>query len=365
MNNLLSGIENAIKNAIEEYINMISEKYENIDSNDLEDMWNSVCKNMKISTNSVSNTKNTSITKPIIKKEIISDNQSIISEVKSSNSGSSNLSCPYVFSKGENKGTICNSKPKSGCQYCSKHQKFEGVGQTEKKKLPKAKSISSASSVASSVGVKKSPSKKPVERILRLNKDIDKFWDEDTQLVFKSRDERVVIGSYRDEKMNNLTEDDINLCQQYGFKYEKDDLIEDDDDDEDEEIMKKEEKVEKKKEEKKQEKIEKKEEKKQEKIEKKEEKKQDKVEKKKDEKVVEHKKIIKKEEKDEKILKKLNITNDEKPKENKKTIMSEITKTNVNIKDIENVLNELQVGDDEEEYEELEEDLEEILEEDY
>ena len=76
------------------------------------------------------------------------------------------------------------------------------------------------------------------------------------------------------------------------------------------------------------------------------------------------------EQKEEKILKKLNIINEEKPyKENKKTIMSEITKTNVNIKDIENVLSELQIGDedDDEDYEEyIENEIDdEILDEDY
>ena len=49
MNSLTSGIESVIKNAIEEYVNCISQKYENIEVDDLENIWNDVSKTMKIS----------------------------------------------------------------------------------------------------------------------------------------------------------------------------------------------------------------------------------------------------------------------------------------------------------------------------
>ena len=210
MNTLFKNIEITIKNAFSEYIELISEKY-NIDKKDLENI---------LITNSI-NTENSKKENP--PKEKLKKEDNDLSDNDLSDNG-----CPYIFTKGENKGDRCNSKPKSNCEYCSKHQKFEGVGQIEKKKLPKAKSISSASSVASKKG--KTPEKKQIEKIIRLNSEIDRWWNVETELVFKSRDERYVIGSYRNDKINNLTSDDILLCEQYGFKYkiedEKDEDVE-------------------------------------------------------------------------------------------------------------------------------------------
>jgi type I restriction enzyme S subunit len=36
-----------------------------------------------------------------------------------------NNTCPYIFTKGSNKGNQCNCKPKNGAVYCSKHKKYE------------------------------------------------------------------------------------------------------------------------------------------------------------------------------------------------------------------------------------------------
>ena len=68
---------------------------------------------------------------------------------------------------------------------------------------------------------KKSPVKKPIERVIKLNKEIDKYWNAESQLVFKAKDNRVVYATYRDDKLSELNEDDIMMCEQYGFKYEK------------------------------------------------------------------------------------------------------------------------------------------------
>ena len=198
MNNLLKGIENAINNAIEEYSGLIVKKY-NLDPKELEEIWNSVCKTNKI-------TINTNVKKC---PEVKTDLKNI----------SSDGGCPYVFSKGKNSGEVCNGKPKNGCQYCSKHSKFEGVGQSEKKVTPSKKSISKTSNTK-----KKSPEPKSTDIIIRKNPEINKFWDPKTELVFRSQDDRVVIGSYRDEKLNKLVNDDILLCEQYGFKYDKNEV---------------------------------------------------------------------------------------------------------------------------------------------
>ena len=330
MNSFVSEIENAIKKTFEEYSTLISQKY-SIDLKELENVWNDVCKNTKINLSKTSNDKVENKEEKIIKKA-----EKKIDKDEKTSSGNT---CPYVYSKGQNAGEVCGSKPKSGCEYCSKHSKFEGLGQQEKKKMPKAKSISSET-----VKKSKSPSKKPLEKVIRLNKDIDRWWNTETQFVFKSRDERIVVASYRDEKINELSDDDILLCEQYGFKYEnlKDKEEEDDDIIDEKPVLKKEEKDD----------------------------------------IIDEKPVIKKKKEEVPIKqkeqpKKLYKVETKKPEEKKidiknlvetetekKTIKSEINKNNIKAKDIESVLNELQFSnendfDDEDDLVEEEEYLDE------
>ena len=205
---LFKNIENIISANITEYITRVADKYD-IDSKELENMWQVICNGSEVSAPVEKKAK------PAKKKS--NDDTASVSgaSVKSKNKNVEG-GCPYTFIKGKDEGTICNSKPKDGGEYCSRHQKCEGVGQKDKKKIPVAKK--SVSSKVSSPKV--SPSKKPTEKVLRLNKEIDKFWNPESGLVFKSKDDRVVIGSYKDEKFEKLTNDDIAACEKYGFKYE-------------------------------------------------------------------------------------------------------------------------------------------------
>lgn len=301
MNTFVSEIENAIKKTFEEYSILISEKY-SIDKKELENVWNDVCKNTKISLIRTNNEK-------VDTKIKNSDEEKVSVKKVEKEQKTSGNTCPYIYTKGQNAGEVCGSKPKSGCEYCSKHSKFEGVGQQEKKKLPKAKSISSES-----VKKSKSPSKKPLEKVIRLNKEIDKWWNTETQLVFKSRDERIVVGSYRDDKLNDLTDDDILLCEQYGFKYEN--MSENNNNEDLEDNIVNEKPV---------------------------------VNKKKEEIPIKQikeqpKKLYKTEVK--KVLEEKKINNLVENVTEKKTIKSEINKNNIKAKDIESVLNELQFSAD-------------------
>jgi hypothetical protein len=51
-------------------------------------------------------------------------------------------------------------------------------------------------------------------------------WHEESQLVFKSAKELVVIGKLVDKEIVALTEDDIQVCDKHKFKYEIDDTEE-------------------------------------------------------------------------------------------------------------------------------------------
>ena len=195
MNSLTKGIESAIKNAIEEYVQCISQKYEEIDIDDLEELWNDVSKSMKISVTMKSPGKATTTkTNPVASADP--------------------NGCPYKFIKGTKQDTTCGAKAKEGNVYCSRHKKYEGTEPKERKSSPDPK--------RSTIKSKKSKSRSPAkstQRVLRKNKKLDKLWHPETGLVFKSAKERTVVGKCVDDKLIDLTEEDIEECRKWGFSF--------------------------------------------------------------------------------------------------------------------------------------------------
>lgn len=301
--NIKEAVEKSISQSIQTLFEKICDKWEDIDINELHAIWNE--------DNAIQ-----LVTKKSADKKV-KESSKTIEKKENSKEADTEHGCPYVFAKGEKEGSTCGSKPKTGCEYCSRHQKFEGIGQDTKKKLPKAKTqaSNSMSEKASSVKKAKSPPKKSIERVIKINKDINKYWNAETQLVFKSKDERVVYATFRDEKLEELNDDDVMLCEQYGFKYEKGPLKEEVEEVEDEKV----EESKKKKEE------------------------------------IKIEKVEKKKKEDVKVEKKVE----------KKSLSHAIDESNLKAKDIENVLNELQLSNDDEDDEFIEEEFEEEEQEEY
>jgi len=184
MNKLLSNIESSINNTINEYNLLISKKF-NIDIEELKNLWTGKFDGV------VKQSKKSSKT---------------VSEKSSVNGGDDDIKCIYKFIKGKQQGENCNKSTKNGTQFCSKHSKFEEEGQKDKKpKLPKIDS--------------KSP-----DRIIKLNKELNKWWHKESKLVFKSSKDKVVIGTYKNDEYKPLTNDDISECEKYGFKYELEEM---------------------------------------------------------------------------------------------------------------------------------------------
>ena len=188
MNKLLSNIENSINNTVNEYNLLISKKF-NIDIEELKNIWTNT---FEISKKSTSNT--------------VSEKSSVIGVDED------DIKCNYKFIKGKQQGENCNKSTKNGTQFCSKHSKFEEDGQKDKKpKLPKVES-------------------KSLDRIIKLNKDLNKWWHKESKLVFKSSKNKVVVGTYKNDEYKTLTKDDISECEKYGFKFEleeKEEKVED------------------------------------------------------------------------------------------------------------------------------------------
>jgi hypothetical protein len=189
MDKLLTIIEENIEKSVNDYITVISTKY-NIDICELQALWKSPS-NLSVITQAPLESS-----VPVLKPKSPP-------KKKSSPSSSTKIKCAYKYIKGKQQGEICSSNAKDNSQYCSKHMKFEDSGQKEIKYNPLP-----------------APVEKSVDRLIRLNKEINKWWHAESKLVFKSNKEKIVVGTYKDEIYNDLCEDDIEECNKYGFKYE-------------------------------------------------------------------------------------------------------------------------------------------------
>jgi hypothetical protein len=222
MNPLNQKVIELIENSVKEYIQKVSKKYK-IDEADLFKIWN----NVKVEEGKV--VEKVVEDKKIVQKKVVVEEKDV-EEDSTSETGSENViselskasgeGCPYVFSKGTQSGNICGCKPKNGAVYCSKHKKFEGEtkAKSPKKLLPNAKKSVVPTQPKKIVPVK------PTSVVLHMNKKLDKLWHSQSGMVFKSMQDRVVIGKNVDGKIKDLTEEDIEICKSLNFRYEINDV---------------------------------------------------------------------------------------------------------------------------------------------
>lgn len=118
--------------------------------------------------------------------------------------------CPYLYTKGVKANTLCGSKLKKGNDFCSKHKKKEEKEDKTKEQPEEEKEK------------EKQPPAAPVKKnlVLRMNKVINKWWHSESGLVFKSSEDKVVIGVFKDDQVVDLSDKDIEKCIAYKFRYE-------------------------------------------------------------------------------------------------------------------------------------------------
>jgi hypothetical protein len=215
MNSLYQKIINVIEQSVQEYIQKISNKYD-LNEKELVEMWNAIdsekdSKKDSKKDNEKDNEKNS-------KKDNEKDNEKtskVLNNIEDDNV------CPYVFTKGYSAGEKCGCKPKNDSLYCSKHKKYEG-DENKEKIIKKVLPIPKKSIIPISPPKKSITQLKPnsVSIILRMNKNINKLWHSETGMVFKSKDERIVIGKNVNDKIQELSEDDLEICKSMNFRYE-------------------------------------------------------------------------------------------------------------------------------------------------
>jgi len=217
MSALAKSIDDIVSQSIQDFVQRIADTYE-LDAEDIMSLWDdnvsAPAKKPKSVPKSVSKSVPKSIPKVVEKASPAKSTTSEVSKSSSIKSTDTGLVCPYVFARGENKGEVCGCKPKNGNKYCSKHKKYEGETPKEKKVLPNGKkSIVSPSK-------KVSPKEKSPETILRKHKVLNKYWNRETDMVFKSPTEKIVVGKCVNDKLVSLTEEDIEVCKSRRWKYE-------------------------------------------------------------------------------------------------------------------------------------------------
>ena len=183
MNKILTTIESVINDAVNNYISVISENY-NIDAKELKNLWD--------------NNKS-------------DDTKSVASKTSTKSKAKNDVTCIYKYIKGKQEGQLCGKNAKLDSNYCTKHLKFETDGQKEKKSIIPKEEVVKVSKV---------------EKCIRYNKEINRWWHQETKLIFKSNLDKVVVGIYRNDNIEKLNDDDCNVCEKYGFKYTKNEVEE-------------------------------------------------------------------------------------------------------------------------------------------
>jgi len=221
---LITDLENKVNKYVKKFISKIVEQNSSFTKSELMTMWTGVSLKDKKSkgTRQVSDSPSDS-----------SESPSVSPSVAPSSAQSSNNTgvCPYVFIKGDKKGTSCAVKIKdSSSRFCALHKKAETQEPKERKILPKPlmKNVTSKPS---------SPPRKDVQRVLILNKDLNMHLHQETGFAFKTLDGnppvRVVVGKYDGKVVVGLTPEDIELCKQWQFRFEVEGAKTDGEDDDD------------------------------------------------------------------------------------------------------------------------------------
>jgi hypothetical protein len=189
-------MEESLRSAIEEFSQRIVSNYENVDPAGLEEIWNEVVEDLKITVEFKG--------KPAPKNATSTNIQS---------APFSEGGCPHEFKRGERMGEICGIRPKDGRSYCSRHIKNEGVEPKEKKIMPK---ITQKKPIVKKATKKADTTKRSPDRVLYNHKKLSPLLHHrPTDMLF--RDKNNVIGKCVDDILVFLTEKDRKICEDLNF----------------------------------------------------------------------------------------------------------------------------------------------------
>jgi hypothetical protein len=179
---MLGYFNGVLESTLNEYLNLISTKH-GIKFSELKDLMNDV----------KGNDGATAAPPAVV----------IVKKAVQPQAEGTSTTCGYLPQRGKNVGIVCGKKVKKNSNFCAAH----------------SKKTDAAADVTIEVETKNAPVPKKPNPVLRKNNIIDKWWHPDSGLVFKSSDEKIVIGIYKDEQICDLTDEDVATCIAYKFKY--------------------------------------------------------------------------------------------------------------------------------------------------
>ena len=143
-------------------------------------------------------------------------------------------SCLYIYQKGNKSGCMCSKKVFGNSEFCETHHN------QIMKKLNKNKSDTNKSDTNNSVNVDsnttsnttsntnlKSPILKSKCKLdIKLNNKIGKYWNSRFRFIFNNKNGEHVIGVYREQTVQELNINDLEICKRYNLTVNHDkDLI--------------------------------------------------------------------------------------------------------------------------------------------
>ena len=126
--------------------------------------------------------------------------------------------CTWKMIRGERKGQDCGNTPVEGGQYCKTHAQAVSKKQTKSPVKPKAQ-----------------PKPKVEPNVIRIVKHpkLSKPWHEETGFVFeKIGKSHIVCGKVVKGEILDLTDNDFETCEKYGFEYHKEEEAEEEEEEE-------------------------------------------------------------------------------------------------------------------------------------
>jgi hypothetical protein len=122
--------------------------------------------------------------------------------------------CVFKITRGNKKGENCGKNTKDGGEYCFRHEK--SISKKSNEKIPEKKAAKPRERLRSSSPVKKELG----TRVLRKHPVLEVLYHSETNLVFRSARNRVVIGVIRDDKVCDLDKDDFEIAKKWSFEIE-------------------------------------------------------------------------------------------------------------------------------------------------
>lgn len=110
--------------------------------------------------------------------------------------------CTFIIVKGESKGQPCGAVAKEG-EFCARHSKISN-------KEPKVRTEPVVPVVA----------KKQDVIIVSFRKPNGPWYHKESGFVFESEERKVVVSRMRGDKIEPITQDDVDEIMRYGFKFE-------------------------------------------------------------------------------------------------------------------------------------------------